>query len=199
MIYLVRHAESYINVSIGKVEKGENENSELTNIGKWQAHRLADYFSDKNIDKIITSPYFRTQQTARIIAENKNLKVITSNLIREVDYGELSNFANPMKYANEKIREAWSNKPQEAKFPNGESFNDIKKRTANFLDNIKNNEGNILVISHRDIIRMILSLIKNNNFKDYWKPEIETASVHLVVKNDKVFRIKELDLTEHLK
>ena len=64
-IYLVRHAE----------KQAEEKNPKLTQCGVFRAKQLAALLEETNIEKIYSTSYQRTMQTARPLANSKALSV----------------------------------------------------------------------------------------------------------------------------
>ena len=78
-LYLVRHGET-----LGNQQKfHQSPDTPLTDIGLFQAERLAYRFKKIKIDALFSSPYHRTQQTAQKIAAQIKLSIITNSLFRE--------------------------------------------------------------------------------------------------------------------
>ncbi|RMF95747.1 MAG: histidine phosphatase family protein, partial [Candidatus Schekmanbacteria bacterium] len=72
-IILIRHGESLLNEK--KCVQGQLD-SHLTERGKKQALTLLSQLKDINTNFIISSPLKRAKETAEIIADNLNVKVI---------------------------------------------------------------------------------------------------------------------------
>ena len=68
-IYLIRHAEKAVATGDPDLSEG----------GKARAAQWAEWLGDKNISAIYSTPYKRTQQTARPLALKINQQVITYN------------------------------------------------------------------------------------------------------------------------
>ncbi len=67
-VYLVRHAEKVI-------DKDNLRNPGLTECGKERAESLKNYFSEINLDRIYSTDYIRTKETAKPTAEYKDLDI----------------------------------------------------------------------------------------------------------------------------
>jgi broad specificity phosphatase PhoE len=67
-VYLVRHAEKVI-------DKDNLRNPELTECGQERAESLKNYFSQINLDRIYSTDYVRTRETAKPTAEYKDLDI----------------------------------------------------------------------------------------------------------------------------
>lgn len=78
-IYLVRHGET-----VGNQQNFHQfPETPLTDIGLFQAERLAHRFKKIEVEQILVSSYKRTQQTAKIIAQNIGLAPKTKKIFRE--------------------------------------------------------------------------------------------------------------------
>ena len=85
---LVRHGESEFNVhfSVTRIDPGI-EDPGLTDEGQRQAEAAAKALAATGgIERIITSPYWRTLHTAEIIADRLDLPVTIEPLVRERAY-----------------------------------------------------------------------------------------------------------------
>ena len=89
MIYFVRHGETEWNRE-GRFQG--REDIPLNDSGVAQAHRPAEFFKNRNISRIITSPLMRARETAGIIADAHVVPVdiIPDERLTERDLGELS-------------------------------------------------------------------------------------------------------------
>ncbi len=88
-LFLLRHGRSLAddeNKCEGRCD------SPLTEIGKNQARKTAEYFIKNKIkfDKIITSPLVRARETAEIINKSQNTELIIEALLMEKDNGILA-------------------------------------------------------------------------------------------------------------
>lgn len=66
-IYLIRHAE----------KAGPSADTELSASGNDRAIRWSNYFADKKIEAVYATPYKRTINTGKPLADKNNLEVIT--------------------------------------------------------------------------------------------------------------------------
>lgn len=81
---LIRHGQSYFNLHFAKtrVDPGIVD-ARLTDEGKRQAEAAAQKLRGDDIDRVIASPYFRTLETAEILADDLSLPVTVEALVRE--------------------------------------------------------------------------------------------------------------------
>lgn len=135
----------------------------LSKEGERQVKQKARLIEDLGIDKIYSSDFLRTKQTAEIVKSGIDFdeKIVFTSKLRDIDLGVW----------HERKKEDFYNKfPVESeddfdKIPGkGESLNQVQERMWNYLLEIdKNNqENNILIISHRDPLWLLVG--KLNNF-----------------------------------
>lgn len=158
-IYIIRHGEIY--------EKGEvhrclgHTDVPMSKRGERQVKKTAEWFRDKEIDRIYSSPLRRCVETARMISEQKEKSndIRTCSALQELDAGEWENLSF------ERIRREYP-KEYAARgrnigyyaFPNGESFYRAGIRFGRCLEEIRKEEkGDILVVTHAGVMRGYLS------------------------------------------
>lgn len=78
MLYIVRHGQSVANL-----EGRFGMDTELTETGRKQAKEAAEKFKDIHFDAVFSSPLKRAHETAKIIAQEHNLAVLTREALRE--------------------------------------------------------------------------------------------------------------------
>lgn len=84
VLYLVRHGETVDNAN--QIMQGQTE-GELNENGLRQAHELCEQWKSREIDVVMASDLKRAVDTAAIIAVPHGLKVVTTPLLRERDWG----------------------------------------------------------------------------------------------------------------
>lgn len=97
-LYLIRHGETIGNVE--HIMQGQMP-GELTEKGIAQAEALRDKFADVYFDAFISSDLKRASETCRIIAGPHDLPVITTPVLRERDWGELTGKPVPATFDRE--------------------------------------------------------------------------------------------------
>lgn len=175
----------------------------LTERGKIQAEKTAEYLDKFKIDKAYSSDLLRAKETAEIIAERQNLEITVRKALREIDGGDFEGVAYEELYerfpAEFKI---WRNDLGNCKCPHGESIKELLERfNTEIIEIVKNNQGKtILIGTHAMPIRAMktvwdkedITKIKNIAF-------VKNAAVTVVdytdIENPKVL---EYDVAEHL-
>jgi broad specificity phosphatase PhoE len=167
-IYLTRHGQDEDNCQ--GILNG-HRNCPLTEVGVGQAKELAKNIKSSNIkfDKILSSPLKRTFQTAKIIAQyldSQELEIM--DLLIERNFGimtgqpvmKIKEMCSPDILETEKITYFLS--------PAGaETFPQLLERGRKVVGEITNRykEGNILLVTHGDIGKMIYAAYYNLDWK----------------------------------
>lgn len=197
-IYLVRHGESVANTK--GIYQGQTYNTPLSVMGKKQVTALAGYFENIEIAKILASPLIRTRQTAKKVADVKQLEIIESREIIETNHGEWEGLEK--KVILEKwpvLYQLWLDKPSKVKFPKGETFVETRTRVITWWGNIIKGDDNVLIVTHDNIIRIILSEVMNEHLDNIWKFKLHPAAVTTVEVTDGVQKLLKLNDKRHLK
>ena len=140
----------------------DNPPCQLIEEGVEEAKRAGEKIKEKNIDYIYCSDILRARQTAKIVADIIGFdseKIIYDTRLRDINWGI---------FCGKHKDEAWAyyNYDKMRKFneptPEGETWNDCRKRMIDLLQEIeRNNENkNILIISHGDPLWLLEGYIK---------------------------------------
>ena len=152
--FILRHGESEHNLKgiiAAGPERGKNI-SKLTPKGKKQIEKVTEKLKNQlgkgKLDYIFTSPYFRTKETAKIVAKATKAKIIVDKRLAELNCG-IFNWQPIKEYKKffTNSLEQFTKTP-----PGGENLNNVKGRMfESVLDiNSKYQDKNILIVSHGD-------------------------------------------------
>ena len=187
-LYLVRHGETDWNAR--KLIQGHKD-IPLNEKGRVQAKKLADELKGIDFDKIYSSDLKRASQTAEIIAQERNLKVITSSNLRERDFGIFvgrtfvgeKNLIKLIKTLQKSIKE-------DSRIENDKN---LLKRFAGYIKKIsKNNLGKIiLVATHAGTIRALLVSLGWGTYESLIDGCIDNLAYVKLLSDGKKFTIKE--------
>jgi len=133
---------------------------ELSEEGREQARRLAERLNHEKIAAVYASPLGRTVETARILAAPHDLQVQTCDGFREISHGHWEGMKQrdvEEKFPHEMAE--WEKDPYTFAPPGGESGLAVTARALPALiDLVREHAGeNILVVSHKATIRLLLS------------------------------------------
>jgi probable phosphoglycerate mutase len=167
-IFLVRH---------GQIDYGNKKryigitDLPLTNAGIVQATRLKEYFSGIEIEKAFSSPLKRCMQTAEILLEGSSINWEVIDELKEINMGKWENLT--IDYIKEHFRDMYEKRGAniDTFIPlGGESFEQLQKRVMPAFEYIvENTAGNILIISHAGVNRVILSKLLDFPLQDIFK------------------------------
>ncbi len=156
-VYLMTSAELYDKDNLITINNRDSkiitsEKAFLSVSGEKEAEELSKNKSLQGFDAIYSSNYVRTLETAKYIALENNTVIHIDDRFNERIIGDLE----PMEVSELRVLQA---KNFDFKLPNGESLNEVKKRSQKALKELLNNEiGNkVLILSHPITIMAILT------------------------------------------
>lgn len=167
ILFLVRHASGENSSNLW-----QSPDSKISKLGKEQALILSKKSRFSQIDKIFSSKWVRSKETAEIIAKNLKLKVKILDYIHEREQSTLIYGASRQsKISLEYLKEYRNNfKNLDWKFKKGEeSLRDVLGRASKFSTLLINEykENRVLVVSHDVFIRCFIALVLlGSNYSD---------------------------------
>jgi len=158
-IFLVRHGAT---VLTAEDRFAGATDVELSDEGREQARRLAVRLSRERIAAIYASPLGRTVETATILAQPHRLDVQTRDGLREISHGRWEQMTR--RQVEQQFPEeaaAWEKDPYTFAPIGGESGLTVTARALPVLMDIvrAHSSANVLVVSHKATIRLLLSSI----------------------------------------
>jgi broad specificity phosphatase PhoE len=129
----------------------------LTSEGIRQIISVAKKLEKKHIDLIFSSDYLRARQTARIVADTLDLKVILDKRLGDTNLGVYHGKLKADFYKRFLIKTRFEKGPK-----NGESWNDVRERVASFFKSIekKYRGKNILIVGHGDPLWLLEGVLR---------------------------------------
>jgi probable phosphoglycerate mutase len=166
-LYLIRHGATPLTA---EDKFSGAENVFLSDAGRDQVGHLSNRLSDDKLDAIYCSPLDRTRETASIIAEPHKLTPISKDGLREISHGHWEGMSRKEveeRYADEYT--AWEADPFTFAPANGESGISVLARALPVIREIvvKHKEGNVLVVSHKATLRLIISSLLGFDARGY--------------------------------
>jgi len=156
-VFIVRHGATVLS---GEDRFAGATDIALSDEGREQTRRLAQRLSHEKIGAVYASPLGRTVETAAILAAPHKLEVQTRDGFREINHGRWEQMTR--KEVEEKFPEEaaeWEKDPYTFAPRGGESGLAVTARALPVLiEVVRENAGrNILVVSHKATIRLLLS------------------------------------------
>ena len=166
-IYAVRHGQTNYNVR-NLCNNDPSKDVHLTELGLSQANSVAEKLDNHHkFEVIFISELPRTRQTAEIINRNHSVEVIVDSRINDRATGFDSKPASEFFVAVDAAPD-----PLAAKFNDGESFLEEKKRVFEFLDEVTSKDyKSILIVSHTEIMTIIYGYFHKLSDLDMWEME----------------------------
>lgn len=188
-IYLIRHGQTQWNIERRLQGVGD---SPLTEKGKLDAKLLEDRLREIDIDIIYSSPSTRAIKTSKIIKGKRNIEILVDEDLKEMNIGSWQGkvldeirIKSPQEYHN-----YWNEPHLYVGNNGGENFYQVQKRAISFIDNIihERKYNNILLVSHGDTIKSIITYYQNKPMDLLWDPPlIEATSLSLLeIDSDKI-------------
>jgi len=133
---------------------------ELSELGVKQSVALREQTKDKNFDVVFCSDLQRAHNSAKL-AWNGMYPIIPDARLRECNYGKLNGASSAIVEPMQE-EECITNR-----FPDGESYEDVKNRIAEFLEFLKKNyEGkSVAIVGHKAPQLSLDVLLKGKTWK----------------------------------
>lgn len=196
-VILIRHGETIWN-SGGRFQ-GHSDIA-LSPIGIKQAELLAARLSHEKIDAIYASDLSRAYETAQCVAGNM-LSVKRIPGLREICFGlwEGLTFAE--------IEDRWPAllkrffaRPEEVGIPEGESFDDVQKRSVAAVDDIlsKHKGQTVVIVAHGGVNRVLLAAFLHMPLNYLWTIKQDNTALNILHYDGEHNFIESLNDSHHL-
>jgi len=198
-IYLIRHAESEGNVF--RRAHG-HYNGLVTPKGDKQIELLKESFKAKDISAVYSSDLARTMTTALGISVPRELQIIKSKALREVNLGVWEDRPwGDIDFGDHEMIRNFNNDPANWSVRGCEPFEKVGERIFNYISQIAEiNDGNTIVVcSHGFAIRSFLCLIRGIASHETNKiPYCDNTAVTLLSYDKGVFSVDYAGDNSHL-
>lgn len=154
----------------------------LSEHGKAQAAALGERLKSMKIHAIYASPLERTMETAQAIVRH-HPKLIVQPLegIGEVRYGEWEG-AELKKLRGRKLWRYVQHVPSRVRFPGGETMRGTQARAVDTIEALcaKHSGQTVAVVSHSDVIRMVVAHYLGVHLDLFQRINISPASLTII-------------------
>jgi broad specificity phosphatase PhoE len=175
-LILARHGQTAWNVV--EVFRGRS-NVNLDETGLRQAELLSDYLRKRRIEAVYSSPLQRALKTARAIASRHKLKVVITQGLNDLKFGEWEGL--PVTEVREKyatLFTEWVEKPHLVEIPGGEGLDDVTRRVLTFVsDIITRHKGIVVLVSHRVVHKVLTLALLGLDNSHFWNIKLDTAAI----------------------
>lgn len=179
-ILLIRHAVNDF-VKTGKLA-GWTPGVHLNEEGQAQAQALGKRLADTPIDYLYASPLERTMETAEAIRQHHpNLTIQQTTELGEVRYGDWEGM-EINKLTGRKMWQVVQQYPSRAEFPNGETMRGVQTRAVNAVEALvtAHPRETVAVVTHADIIKMVLAHFLGMHLDEFQRIVITPASISML-------------------
>lgn len=193
LIYLIRHGEILIEKQVRRYI-GQIDIS-LSQEGISQAQLVQAQLAKQELTAVFCSDLVRSVETARIIAKPLNLVPIIRRDLREISMGawEGKTFAEIKQlYPAEYVKRG--QEIVDYIIPGGESFAICQNRIlAEFSELLSTTVGNILIVGHAGVNRILLCHILGMPLKNLFRISQDYGCINIVAAEKKQYHIKLLN------
>jgi probable phosphoglycerate mutase len=178
LLFLIRHA---LTAQTGHLLSGWTPGISLSEEGRAQARALAERLKPVSFDAIYASPLERTVETARPLAASKKLRVRVREGLGEVRYGDWE--GRPLRaLAKTKLWKQIMARPSGVRFPGGETIAETQARAVAAVEDLRvaHPRATVAVVSHADVIRLLVSYYAGAHIDLYQRIMIAPVSVSVI-------------------
>lgn len=157
-LYFIRHGQTDSNQK--NILMGGLADSPLTSEGQAQAQLLGRALQNIAFDRVYVSSNTRAQDTAKIIFQGRSLPIITSDLIKEQDFGLMT--GKNLSEIPAEVDQQFKEDPYHFAHAEGESLADLKDRVGKFLQiEIEANPfAQVAIVTHENVIKAAIGYMK---------------------------------------
>jgi probable phosphoglycerate mutase len=178
----MRHADVEYFDAAGRAHRPETV--PLTALGRQQAHAAAVALAEAPFDRAITSGLLRTEQTARIILDGRDVPLESEPRLREIETGRISEWARaaPDQVQRIILGALPADLLPDAVFLGGESFASLSVRVEAALAAIlaRQDWQALLVVAHGIVNRLFLALLLGAPLGALGKLEQDACCINLI-------------------
>lgn len=198
-LILVRHAQAEGNFL--REFHGWTD-SRITEMGHEQAALVAERLSDLRIDVLYSSSMKRALQTAQYISDRKQLPILRTDKLKEINGGAWEGVAFsqlPVKWPQE--HETWENRPHLHRMPGGETMEEFQKRLIEEIESIiKANPGKVIcIVTHGTAIKSLMCHFQVCDLSEMAKiPWYDNTSITIIEHEEGRFKVLQEGDASHL-
>ncbi len=152
-IYIIRHCKA----------EGQPPEASLTEKGFKEAQHLKEFFSEKDIDRIVSSPFLRALQTVEPISYAKNIAIETDDRLseRRLSTAHLPDW-------QEKLKATFLD--MALTYEGGESSQQATRRAVEVVEGLLEGESkNIILVTHGNLMALIIKHFQNDFGFEQWQ------------------------------
>ena len=170
-LYIVRHGETFWNKERrcqGTIDIQLNEN------GRELAVLTGKALKNVEFDKIYSSPLSRAYETASLIRGDRDIPLMKDERLKEVCFGDMEGkcMDEMLKDPNSHFQHFFDAPHLYVPDENGESLEDLCKRTRDFMEDVIMPEADklkrVMIVGHGAMNKSIMCYIKGHGIDKFW-------------------------------
>lgn len=179
-IVLVRHGQTAWN---RKVRFRGQADPALDEIGLKQAAATGRYLAKRwPVDAVYASPMGRAMETAKAIAEARDLVAEPFEGLLDIDFGDWQGQSpDDVRRQYPELLKAWFEMPHTVQIPGGESLDTVRERVVAGLDTIvESHPGQTVgMVGHTVVNRVLLCAVLGLGNESFWRLRQHTCAVNV--------------------
>lgn len=182
-IYIVRHGETQWNKE--EVFRGRKD-MPLNESGRQQAEMVGCYFSNRSVNRIISSPMERARQTVETIRSATGLEIRTMDEFTDMCFGIWEGLTlQEVEKDFPADFSLWKRSPEKLQIAEGETLDMVRDRVTKGLINIDFlHEDTVVIVTHRVICKIIVLHALGIGNEHFWDIKFDPGSITLLEYNN---------------
>ncbi len=147
----------------------------LNDTGREQCRRAASTLTGAGLTRILSSPLSRARESADIVASAVGVPIEHLEGLSEVMFGEWTGRTQE-EIAEDPHAATRAADPADCPAPGGETMREVQRRGLESLEAVRSGET-VLVVSHADILRSLLSHFLGMELAEYRRIQIDNGAL----------------------
>jgi len=168
----------------------------LNQTGVEQAKYWQRRLSSVSLYRIYCSNLVRSLETARIIAQDREIPVRPLPELREINLGAWEGLS--VTEVRQRFPGEYERRGEDFpdyRPPDGESFSDLRRRIVPVFERIVSEmEGNVLIVGHAGVNRTILCHVLGMPLANLFRLEQQPGSLSIIVRKGTTFRLRGINI-----
>lgn len=127
---------------------------------------------------VYTSPLERALRTAEAVARGCGVDMVVDPRLREIDCGDVEGLGFDELPLD--LRRGLLEEPTRVRFPGGETYEELRARVVEALDELAGQSGTVAVVSHAGAIRAALATWLAMDESALWRIDQRLGSLNVV-------------------
>ena len=174
----------------------------LNTSGIQQAKRTAQFITSRwKPSAVYSSPLSRAFSTAQAIASACEIHAVELSGLIDTHYGEWQGLTPAeVRLRWPDLLTQWYRSPEGIRIPGGEDLSAVRSRAIETVEGLSQKHANetLVVVSHTDVIRLLLMTFLNIGIKDFWRLRQDNCAISLVSKKNDQYTVDFMNCSVHL-